>query len=160
MRGRNVVLTLAVSFAVAATVTASQGHTRTSAVTPCTPDVRSGVLPVWMRAGFSKNPRIPYVLGMNRLVGGVLFGNPLRSPPAAGRSNKILWVPRRYSKTVAALWIRMQQMDGTHMVGAPVRKIIANGPGPSIIDVPSPGCWRFTLSWSGTRDTLDLTYLP
>jgi len=30
---------------------------------------------------------------------------------------------------------------------------------PSEIVVPSPGCWRFTLSWNGHTDTLDLRYV-
>jgi hypothetical protein len=32
------------------------------------------------------------------------------------------------------------------------------GPGPSIVNLPSPGCWKLTLRWSGRVDTLDLEY--
>jgi hypothetical protein len=114
-----------------------------------------------MRGGFSgANPRVPYVLGEHGLIGGVLFGSPLNAPPAQGMNNKILWVPRHFSKSVAALWIRMQKMDGSQLVGVPVRRIIRNGPGPSYVDAPSAGCWRLTLTWSGRRDTLDLAYVP
>ncbi len=84
----------------------------------------------------------------------------LNSPPAQDRNNKILWVPRHVSKSVAAMWIRMQKMDGTKLVGAPVRRIIKTGPGPSYVDAPSAGCWRLTLTWSGRSDTLDLAYVP
>jgi hypothetical protein len=59
---------------------------------------------------------------------------------------------------LAALRIRAQWMDGRMEVGAPIRAVVAGGPGPSIVDVPSPGCWRMTLSWSGRRNTLDLVY--
>jgi hypothetical protein len=87
-----------------------------------------------------------------------VFGWPLHSPPLPNRNNKILWVPRRYPKAVAPFWIRLQLMQGDHASGAPIRKIISTGPGPSIVDVPAAGCWRLTLSWSGRRDTLDLDY--
>jgi hypothetical protein len=114
-----------------------------------------------MRGGFSgSQPRVPYVLGNSGAVGAVLFGWPLHSPPLPGRNNKILWVPRHYAKTVAPFWIRLQLMDGTRAIGAPIRKVISTGPGPSIVDVPAAGCWRLTLSWSGRRDSLDLNYSP
>jgi len=123
--------------------------------------VHHDVLPVWMRAGFSgPRPRIPYVLGERGLIGGALFTSPLNAPPAKNRNNKILWVSRQAPKGVAALWIKLQKMNGAQPVGAPVRTIIRNGPGPSDVDVPSAGCWRLTLTWSGRRDTLDLRYTP
>ncbi len=114
-----------------------------------------------MRAGFSgPHPRIPYALGAKGAIGAVLFGWPLNAPPSQHRNNKILWVPRHLSRTVAPLWIRLQLMDGDHDVGAPFRKVVPTGPGPSIVDAPSAGCWRLTLSWSGRRDTVDLRYVP
>ncbi|HEV7641113.1 MAG TPA: hypothetical protein VGO39_09640 [Gaiellaceae bacterium] len=127
----------------------------------CRAQVRQDVLPVWMRSGFSgSRPTAPHVVADKGTIGAVLFGWPLHSPPPPGRNNKILWVPRHDSKTTAPFWIRMQLMDGARAVGAPIRKVISTGPGPSIVDVPSTGCWRFTLSWSGRRDTLDLSYTP
>jgi hypothetical protein len=150
--------------ALAATVvplSAAGGHTREGAkAAPCAAAVHHDVLPVWMRAGFSGGkPRIPYVLGKRGAIGGVLFGFPLDAPPAEHKNNKILWVPRRPSTSVAALWIKLQQMYGSKPVGSPVRRIIPTGPGPSYVDAPSVGCWRLTLSWSGRRDTLDLVYV-
>jgi hypothetical protein len=139
---------------------AAAGGGESDAVLPCAAQVHRDVLPVWMRGGFSgPRPRVPYVLGRNGAIGGVVFGDPLNSPPAQRKNNKVLWVPRHYSKTVAALWIRMQQMEGTRPVGAPIRKIIPTGPGPSYVDAPSAGCWRLTLTWSGRRETLDLDYV-
>ena len=127
----------------------------------CSPQVRNAVLPVWMRAGFNgPPPRMSYALGREGAIGAILFGAPLNAPPAQRKNNKILWVPRTLSKSVAALWILMQKMDGVRPVGAPVRRIVANGPGPSYVDAPSAGCWRLTLTWSGRHDTLDLAYVP
>jgi hypothetical protein len=155
------ILLAVATVAVPARGAPTPAHVGASTAAPCRPNVRDGVLPVWMRAGFSgQAPRIPHVFGRRGTIGGVLFGWPLHAPPAPGRNNKILWVPRRPAKSVAALWIRLQRMQGAQPVGAPIRRIIPTGPGPSIVDVPSAGCWRLTLSWSGRRDTLDLPYTP
>ena len=150
-----------VVFATALVLPLGAGAARSATAAACSPKVHHGVLPMWMRAGFSgAKPRIPYVVGEQGLIGGVLFGSPLNAPPARNKNNKILWVPRHLSKSVAALWIRMQKMHGTQLVGAPVRRIITTGPGPSYVDAPSVGCWRLTLTWSGRRDTVDLAYVP
>jgi hypothetical protein len=125
----------------------------------CHSEVARAVLPVWARAGFSgARPRIAHVVGRSGQIAAIVFGYPLRSPPAQGRNNKILWVSRTWPKKPAPLWIRAQRMDGDRAIGAPVRQIIPGGPGPSTIDLPEAGCWRFTLSWSGRRDSLDLAY--
>lgn len=147
---------LVLLFALSVTVLGAVGSA--SAVAPCTDQTHRGVLPVWMQSGFGKNPVIPYTLGKRGAIGAAEFGAPLHSPAAPGRSNKILWVPRHLSKTVAPMWIKLQKMDGTQLVGAPVREIVTNGPGPSYVDAPSAGCWRLTLTWSGRRDTVDLVY--
>lgn len=131
----------------------------TTATPPCHAAVRTGILPPWARGGFSSpRPRIPHVLGRSGRIVAVLFGYPLRSPRAPNRANKVLWVSRTTPRTPAALWIRAQRLDGTTPAGTPVEHVVRGGPGPSYVDVPSPGCWRLTLSWSGRRDTLDLAY--
>ena len=132
---------------------------RSVASTACAAHVRHDVLPVWMRGGFSgPRPRVPYAIGEKGQIAGVLFAWPLHSPLLSGQRNKILWVPRHLSKSVAPLWIRLQRMNGVQKVGAPVRRVISTGPGPSYVDVPVAGCWRATLTWSGRRDTIDLVY--
>jgi hypothetical protein len=148
--------------AMAATLVARAGGThQLSHDGRCRAQVHHDVLPVWMRGGFSgPNPRVPYVLGAKGQIGGVVFGWPLHSPPLPNRSNKILWVARHLAKSIAPLWIRLQPMQGDRALGAPIRKIIPTGPGPSIVDVPSAGCWRLSFNWSGRHDTLDLEYTP
>ena len=125
----------------------------------CDARVSHSVIPEWARGGFSDpRPRVPYVLGRSGRIVGILFGYPLRSPEAPGRSNKILWVSRAPVKTPTALWIRGQRMRGSLPVGSPIEHVVRNGPGPSYLDVPTPGCWRLTLFWAGRADTLDLAY--
>jgi hypothetical protein len=59
-------------------------------------------------------------------------------------------------------------MQGATSVGTPVARRVPGGPGPSIIDLPAAGCWRFTLTWrpegatapgKTVTDTLDLRYV-
>ena len=147
------------ALALVAAIAASGAPGATQSVAPCRAAVRHDVIPVWARAGFSgPRPRVPYVLGRSGRIVAILFGYPLRSPPAADRNNKILWVPRTLAKVPAALWIRAQRMQGARAVGAPVGRVLRGGPGPSIVDLPAAGCWRLKLTWSGRSDTLDLVY--
>lgn len=127
----------------------------------CRSLVRTRVLPVWARAGFSPpRQRVPYTLGAKGLILAIPFG-PLDSPPMPGVNNKILWVPRVQSQAVvrSALTISAQRMKGTKRLGRPVHQTVTQGPAASIINVPEPGCWRFTLHWPpGNTDQVDLEY--
>jgi hypothetical protein len=126
----------------------------------CTPAVHKAVLPAWARGGFSDpKPVMPQALGRSGNIVAILWAdhNPLVSPPAADRNNKILWVARLpwgYSN----LWIQAQRMVGTRSVGRPVSRVLQGGPGPSIVNLPAPGCWRLALHWSGRSDSVDLRY--
>jgi hypothetical protein len=137
---------------------AGLGHPPTT-VLACQSEVRTGVLPVWARAGFSEaRPRMRYELGASRRIAAIPFGT-LNSPPAANHTNKILWVSHVSStRPGASLRILAQRMTGTRRDGTPVMRAVSGGPGPSIINLPSPGCWRLTLRWSGWTDQLDLQY--
>jgi hypothetical protein len=127
--------------------------------TPCRALVSHGVIPTWARAGFSDaQPRSAQVLGRAGRIDAILFANPLLSPPSTHVNNKILWVSRLPVGDRATLWIAAQRMVGARRVGRPVGRVVAGGPGPSIIDLPAPGCWRLSLRWSGHSDSLDLGY--
>src|SRR2546423_71529 len=128
----------------------------TSVSRGCAYDVRRDVIPAWARTGFSgPSPSgYPYVLGTHGDILGVVFGYPLAAPAAADRDNKILWVSRVPVTAPATLTLTARQ-DG---VPRPETREVAGGPGPSIIDLPRPGCWHVTLTWSGHTDTVDLRY--
>jgi hypothetical protein len=79
----------------------------------------------------------------------------LHAPSLANRNNKILWVSRLSQQLPAPLVIRAT-LNGT---GRTVTREVIGGPGPSIIDLPAPGCWTFDLNWSGHHDELDLRYV-
>jgi hypothetical protein len=133
--------------------------TEAAAGRPCVANVEQGVLPVWARGGFSSpEPRIPHVLGERAKIIAIVFGYPLLSPPGRTRANKILWVSRVTPQGFSDLRIVARRMQGASAVGSPVRRTVAGGPGPSIVDLPRPGCWRLSLRWSGGADSLDLQY--
>ena len=131
----------------------------TASARACHSAVRHGVLPTWARTGFSDpRPRLPHVLGRSGAIAALVFGYPLHAPPLEGRGNKILWVSRRAMKPLSDLRIRAQLMRGQRRVGRAVIRVVVGGSGPSGINLPSPGCWRLTLQWSGRTDHLDLRY--
>jgi hypothetical protein len=144
----------------AVVVLACAAPTRAPAsVRACKSALSKGVLPTWARTGFSDpRPKMAHVLGRSDEIAAVIFGYPLLSPPAKTRANKILWVSRRTVKPLSNLHIRAQRMRGSRPVGHHVVRVIRGGPGPSYVNLPSPGCWRLTLRWSGRSDSLDLEY--
>ncbi len=119
----------------------------------CSPP-QLGPLPEWARAGFSPPDQdVQHVRGVAGTIVAVPFGWPLRAPQPEGRSNKILWVAEVSGG--GPLKIRAGLADGTA-----VEREVAGGPGPSIIDLPRDGCWRFDLTWPGGHDTVELRYEP
>jgi hypothetical protein len=122
---------------------------------PCATRIVTDALPVWARTGFTGDGSgNPHVFSRNGDMVGVLFGNPLKAPPAADHNNKILWVSKLPISTPSDFAI-VAKLAGT---GETVRPKVDPAPGPSIIDLPRAGCWRLTLTWSGHVDTMDLTY--
>ena len=79
--------------------------------------------------------------------------HPLVSPPAAHRSNKILWVAR-VGATEGPLEIRATLVS----TGETVTRTVEGAPGPSTIDLPSAGCWSLELTWGSHQDHLMLGY--
>ncbi|TYB47342.1 hypothetical protein FXF51_58470 [Nonomuraea sp. PA05] len=125
------------------------------AATPCVSKVVQKELPEWARAGFSPGTEPHHVFSGRGDMVAVLFGYPLFSPPRPNRGNKILWVSRLPLVPSKPLRIEARLEGG----GAPVRTKVSGGPGPSLIDLPSPGCWRLSLSWSSHTDSIDLEYV-
>ena len=118
----------------------------------CRESVQSTSLPEWARGGFSGgNP--PYVYGQHARIIAVLF-SPLSVDPQSKRSNKILWVSRPKLTKPGDLVIHARNLSTNETSQLKV----AGGPGPSEIDMPTPGCWRLNLTWSGHSDSIDLQW--
>src|SRR5687767_9855058 len=60
----------------------------------CPATLAPDTLPDWARDGFSEPAVAPYVIGADSSIVGVVFADPLLFPPAPGKQNKVLWVPR------------------------------------------------------------------
>ena len=121
----------------------------------CNAAVITGALPAWARAGFSPGTDVnAYITGASGDIIGVLFVDPLRSPPAPGTNNKILWVAKDPGTGPLLIHARL---EGSKQE---VTRSVKGGPGPSIVNMPAPGCWRLTLTWSGHTDTAAVPYAP
>jgi hypothetical protein len=126
----------------------------------CHPAVTPGLLPTWARRGFTGEASIRHIVGDNGQIAAVLFGYPYHAPAAKDSANKILWVAKDAEGAAGlgpdAHLVIKARLSGTDEV---VSRSIAGGPGPSLVDMPKPGCWKLSLSWPGHSDTLDIEYL-
>jgi len=133
-----------------------EGPAETSAAAACPTTYPATVLPHWARAGFSEpDPSVPHVLGDRGDMAAIVWAaqDPLSAPPAADKSNKILWVAR-VGAGDGPLRIRAV-LGGTEQT---VSRTVEPAPGPSIIDLPEPGCWSLDLTWGRHHDHLELGY--
>ena len=165
---RRVVASLATATAVAAVAVAvpvvmnsersgrtvpSASSTTTAPGESCLDPVPSRLLPRWARTGFSDpRPRIPYVMGDSGAIVAILFAQPLTTSPSPDHGNKILWVSR--DNDGSSLRVTATLLEGS----ATATRVVDGGPGPSIIDLPKPGCWHLTLQWGDNSDTLNLAF--
>jgi len=161
--GRTTAGVLGVAIVVAATACSTTPPPPTSAPSAaaaaggvpqlgCAADVAPAPLPGWARSGFSPPDQpVPFVLGERGTILGVLFGQPLSAPAAPDRGNKILWVTRDPHPpgplTITAA-----------LDGAVATLEVPEGPGPSLVDLPTPGCWRLTLAWPDHTDGVAIAY--
>jgi hypothetical protein len=141
--------------------TAGQGRTNWGATAAardgetCRRDYKLRPLPAWANAGFHPPTlQVPFAMGDKGDIVAILWAehDPLVVPPAADRNNKILWVARVSSGGSLQIEARL---NGS---GESVTRTIDGGPGPSIIDLPAPGCWSFNLTWGEQHDNLELEY--
>ena len=123
-----------------------------SSTAGCAADVAPAPLPGWARGRFSPpDQAVPFVVGERGTILGVLFGQPFSAPAAPDRGNKILWVTRD------------PHPDGPLTItaaldGATTTLEVPEGPGPSLVDLPTPGCWRLTLAWPDHTDRVAIAY--
>ena len=87
-----------------------------------------------------------------------------RSPrrPLPDRSNKILWVPNPSPSGPTTPPPDVPRghrgAPGGHGPARRRKELLALGP--SIVDLPQPGCWHFDVSWGQYTDSLSLRYVP
>ena len=100
---------------------------------------------------------MPHVMGEAGNIVAILWAprDALHSPPLHKRNNKILWVSKIPLTGPDPLVIKATLAGSTRTAAVSV----PGGPGPSIINLPAPGCWTLHLSWSGHTDELKLRYV-
>jgi hypothetical protein len=138
-----------------------------AAATLCTP-IQTAVLPSWARAGFSeKEPRSRFVTSTSGAMVAIVFADPLISPARPDVGNKILWVPNTDNPAASIPSPRSDYVAGDldlHITGrlengtATMHTTVVGGSGPSIVNVPQPGCWKFDLTWGNRHDTINIPY--
>jgi len=118
--------------------------------------IESGNRPAWAPTA----PDIPWVADRTGMIAGFLFADPLRHGQPQNPANKVLWVvngPREGSP----LRVELQPLGQRAPVvtdSFPADSL----PGeiyPSIVEVPSAGCWHATFHWAGHRAELDLRFV-
>ena len=115
--------------------------------------------PVWAQGGWNAAQgqpwAVPWALGSGGHVVAFLFARELvagTSPRVDGTNNKVLWVAKG---STANFVVEGIPPSGTQPA------FTVNG-GPSIVDAPSPGCWKFHLTWGAAHaaSTINLDVLP
>jgi hypothetical protein len=117
----------------------------------CPATLAPHTLPDWARDGFGEPAVAPYVIGADGSIVGVVFADPLVFPPRSDKQNKVLWVPREGGGDLTISG-RLAPDD------APV--VIESTTGPSVLDLPAPGCWHLDLTWPGGSDSVTLRVSP
>jgi hypothetical protein len=128
---------------------------------PCVPaPVRRDSPPPWTVSAGVPSPT-PYALGSGEPVAAFFFAYPLRAGHPTSPANKILWVvgaPR--NGRPLAITARPMSAPGPAVV---FHREADSGPGeiyPSVIDLPTPGCWRLDLRWGSHQATIDMQVHP
>jgi hypothetical protein len=119
---------------------------------------RRGPAPAWAE---DAGPRgLPFVISRDGDAVGFLFADPLRAGHPTNPVNKILWVVR-FPRVGRPLQLTAHPVAASRPVMS-YSEPADSGPGeiyPSIIDVPTPGCWHFGLVWAGHSDEVELPYV-
>ena len=115
----------------------------------CTP-LRTDKPPVWARGGFTGQGYPPYATSSSGDVVAIVFGNPLSAPPSEQHANKILWVVRGGATTHIRVVARLEGSGRSTRMRVPA--------GPSIVDMPSAGCWKLSLHLGDRQDSINLRW--
>jgi len=120
------------------------------------------VPPTWAQDGWTHTKGtpwgVPWALGTQSSTVAYVFATQLvagTSPRVNGTSNKILWESRD-NPSGAAVTVEGRPLGQS-------QPVVTIAGGPSIVDVPTAGCWTFRLSWSASgqhSSTINLEVLP
>lgn len=117
-----------------------------------------GASPAWTKSAAAPSGLVQATAAQGRAAA-FLFGYPLRAGHPDNPSNKILWV-MRLPRAGTDLVISGHPLGRSAPV-VTLQQPANSAPGeiyPSIVDMPTPGCWRLSLQWHGHTDSIDLPY--
>jgi hypothetical protein len=127
-----------------------------------TTQIYKGGVPDWLTsAGAGNNPNddVPYFITSPPIAAGFIFGYPLTAGAGQNGADKILWVvgvPRGGANLDITGYPVSTGTPVVHMSRTP-----DSGPGeiyPTLMNVPSSGCWHFNVSWGKNQAAADLIY--
>lgn len=111
-------------------------------------------IPMWARAGFTGRSYPPFAYSASGDLVAIVFGDPLTAPPTADHNNKILWVVRGGANADLVITGSLEGSDRTATIDTD------SPPGPSIVDMPAPGCWHLHLRYGNHTDSINLRWTP
>lgn len=126
-----------------------------AAVSACAA-VDTGPLPSWALSGFSDPTTTPpFARSASGDLVAIVFADPLQSPPSTdGAQSKVLWVTRMPAQATDLLSITAPLENSDRLTEIDLDQ----PPGPSVVDLPAPGCWLMQLRWGTHTDTIALRY--
>jgi len=160
-------LAVLVLFLTGACAPGQQAHVQSSPAAPvhtfaggCAGTVLTNAEPpLWTQGGFSHTKGtpwgVPWAPGSGGNAVAFVFARQLvagTSPRADGTNNKVLWVVKGTPTNFVVEGIPPGR----------TKAVVSVNGGPSIVDVPSPGCWKFQLTWGAAQvaSTINLDVLP
>ena len=127
--------------------------------------------PVWAQAGWRVTGApwpVPWAFGTQSTTVAFLFSTVLvagSGPRVDGTYNKVTWVAKDHPPGVAPDY-RFGTTDvlvQAHPLGGS-QPVLTNARGADVVDLPQPGCWTFSLSWSANGQpqvsTINLEVVP
>jgi len=145
---------------VAAIVSPLSARSATAAAGACVAaPIHRGAPPAWTASAWSSSSpgfRLPYSLASGNSAAAFLWVR-LRAGDPSNPTNKVLWV-MRYPRQGTPLRI-LARWGASAAVTARSSWPADSSPGeiyPSYLNLPRPGCWELTLSWSSHVARLDV----
>jgi hypothetical protein len=119
---------------------------KTAVHVTCAPaPIRKSNAPSWAEG---VPPGLPYAVAKGAKIAGFFFTHPLRAGHPTNPENKVLWVAA--AGPVARTLKITARLAGTERPAVHFTFPAASGGGiafPSLIDLPSAGCWHLVLNW-------------
>jgi len=117
-----------------------------------TPAYQGSIPAALVSAAANNAPKVPYVIAQPPTAAAFIFSVPLHAGAAPSSGNKVIWVTATEYSTL--------EIEGTLPGATPVHYTVPalwQAIHPSV-DVPTPGCWHFTVRWSGQSSAIDIAY--